>query len=403
MMIRCFFPVTLSWLLAGLTVSGAEMGALAYRFGVVEGNYTSPYAKSGTDIVQSAVGAGWKCFGSAGAGAVAVQAVNQFPNSGSPRGYYVRGNGYWFEQFVITAPGIPDGTMGEARFTLHFDGGVSVGPYSTNGTAQGKIFYRVESTIGPDAQPNTSGSYSGDIRYLEKNMFVETGGANFIGTPQEHVIQFRFGQLTNLTIYLQADTYRWTSENSFVNAELRFKGWNGFDWVKVAGAGETLGSFSAVSTTGLDMALPTKSTFQLWRTLYDLSGPSAEPDADPNDNGLSNFVDYALGLNPLETSLDAYQQIGQSAGLISHEGKQYLGMSYTRPRSGKPADVAYIIERSSTLTSESWTSDVGGVVPVSVVAGPDDRETVTVRSTTPVSGAAQKGFMRLKIAPVPPQ
>ncbi|MET0262829.1 MAG: hypothetical protein ABW223_08015, partial [Rariglobus sp.] len=110
-----------------------------------------------------------------------------------------------------------------------------------------------------------------------------------------------------------------------------------------------------------------------------VSGPSADPDGD----GYSNLMEYALGTNPKVANLP--QQLG-----VVDNG--HLALTYTRSKTA--ADLSYIVEVSNDL--QLWTSNASDVSAPALVS--DDGFTQTLR-VTDLSPAASIGsrFMRLRV------
>ena len=73
---------------------------------------------------------------------------------------------------------------------------------------------------------------------------------------------------------------------------------------------------------------------------------------------------------------------------------------YSRPAgAAAPTDILYAAERATSLRSKDWSP--AGVVVHSVTPGPGvDRETVTIRSTYPMTEAG-KEFLRLSVTLTP--
>ncbi len=134
-------------------------------------------------------------------------------------------------------------------------------------------------------------------------------------------------------------------------------------------------------------------TFSDWVSRYNLSGANASMTADPNNNGLSNLLEYALGLDP--TAIGGTR--GTSVGTVSEGGQKYLSLSYTRPTGiNAPTDITYVPELATALSPPNWSSSAVDIATYSIVPGPGTLETVTVRSTHPISGGA-KEFLHLKV------
>lgn len=128
------------------------------------------------------------------------------------------------------------------------------------------------------------------------------------------------------------------------------------------------------------------ATFGGWMAAAELTGHSAGPLADWDDDGMANWDEFAFGSDP-------------AASDPSHPGRPRLvrdgaGMSFTFQRrlDAALAGVSYPLERSGNLTAwEDWTP-VPSVVPAA--AG---YEKVTV----PLSGGVAKEFFRVAV-PDPP-
>ncbi len=112
--------------------------------------------------------------------------------------------------------------------------------------------------------------------------------------------------------------------------------------------------------------------------------------ADPNQNGLSNLLEYALGLDPMARGSTGTVR----PGVLTIGDDQFLSLSFTRPAGlNEATDVTYSPRRSITLGS-TWSTD--GIVLVGVTPGPGALETVTVRSALPMQ-ENPKEFLQLEV------
>jgi hypothetical protein len=139
------------------------------------------------------------------------------------------------------------------------------------------------------------------------------------------------------------------------------------------------------------------ATFNSWANKYGLSGANAAWNADPNNNGVVNLLEYALGLDP--TAVGGSR--GTSVGTVTSGNQKFLSLSYTKPTGADaPTDITYTPELATSVTTPNWSSSSVDIVPFSTTPGPGSLETVTVRSTHPI-GTNGKEFLRLKVDLLP--
>lgn len=131
-------------------------------------------------------------------------------------------------------------------------------------------------------------------------------------------------------------------------------------------------------------------TFLSWQASQNfLNAGDALHSSDPDHDGLSNLLEYALGRNPLAAD-------GANAtpfGSVEVDNLQYFSFSFERPiGSAAPSDITYGAQRSLVLSGD-WTS--AGVILHEIVPLVST-ERVTYRSTTPMT-AQGKEFLRLQV------
>jgi hypothetical protein len=114
-----------------------------------------------------------------------------------------------------------------------------------------------------------------------------------------------------------------------------------------------------------------------------VSGPAADPD----DDGLNNMVEYALGLNPRQPDAASARATADISG-------GYLELTFLRRHD--VGDLSYIPEVSDDLLT--WYSGPACLDEVSVTPLDEQRDWVTVRDLTPVS-TAQTRFARVRFQP----
>lgn len=115
-----------------------------------------------------------------------------------------------------------------------------------------------------------------------------------------------------------------------------------------------------------------------------ISGPLADPDKD----GLSNLLEYALGSPPLGASNQAKPLVGT----MSQNGNTYLTIQYTQSKSA--VDVTLAAQVSSDLVT--WQGGSGAVATTGTVDN-GLTQTVTVRDLTAIGAVGNKRFIRLQV------
>jgi hypothetical protein len=120
------------------------------------------------------------------------------------------------------------------------------------------------------------------------------------------------------------------------------------------------------------------ATLSAWRAAY---GSDA---ANPSGDGLSNFVKYALGLDPSQPAQPSQRP---TTTLAPDAGGPYLTL--TIPRRTRRTDVEYVVEISSDLTA--WNTGPGHIVTVQ-----DLDDLLVVRDAQPIS-AHPRRVLRVRI------
>ncbi len=140
-----------------------------------------------------------------------------------------------------------------------------------------------------------------------------------------------------------------------------------------------------VALSGTVTEGPTYTHQELWRFAnfgsYTSDGSAADS-ADPDGDGLSNLMEYALGTGP-NTS-------GVMPAVLALNGAN-LEYTYTRSTAAKDNGVTYQIEWSETLEAGSWSTET---VTQEITSTQEALE--TVKASVP-KGTSGKRFLRLKV------
>jgi len=132
--------------------------------------------------------------------------------------------------------------------------------------------------------------------------------------------------------------------------------------------------------------------FEVWQAqIWAASGGSSDPAAslllDPDNDGLSNLLEYAFGIDPQSSTGTPV------ASEVATVGPDKF-MRLTLPKNPAATDLTIEVQATSTLGNPaSWTSD-------GLIIEEDSPAVLRVRDFVPVSGGVQR-FMRIRVNPAP--
>ncbi|NBS55181.1 hypothetical protein EBT23_06475 [bacterium] len=127
-------------------------------------------------------------------------------------------------------------------------------------------------------------------------------------------------------------------------------------------------------------------TISDWANQNGLSGADAAPDADPDGDGMSNLMEFCLGLSPTNSS-------GAGGGFVMTNGPgNTVSMTYLRAKG--VTGVTPAVQACGDLSGTNWGTN--GVVETVKDAADPNYEEVTATVTNPPG--ATRMFMRLKVS-----
>lgn len=143
-----------------------------------------------------------------------------------------------------------------------------------------------------------------------------------------------------------------------------------------------------------DYLVVSSTPYSAWQSKYFTGAQLANPAvsghaADPDGDGVSNLLEYALNLSPTTASVKGLPTVGTTVG----SGNTYLTLTFTKVIAN--TDITYVPQVSGDLAT--WNSGASYLTTVSSTNNPDGlTQTVTVRDLTPLTGAGRR-FIRLAV------
>jgi len=149
----------------------------------------------------------------------------------------------------------------------------------------------------------------------------------------------------------------------------------------------------AGTSPGVEVSVTASPFLDAWRKANFNTQQQADPGisgifADPDKDGIFNFLELAFGLGPLNYSPEEAPQIE----IVEEGGQQYLALRYQRPIS--MTDVTYLVEVSNDLTN--WTN-TQQTVSEEILETTLEIEKVRARSLSPLNESSD--FIRIRIEP----
>lgn len=124
-----------------------------------------------------------------------------------------------------------------------------------------------------------------------------------------------------------------------------------------------------------------ENSFETWAGAQGLSGDDAAADADPDEDGMENLLEYALGGNPVSNDVVS---ILPAFSMVDGSGTNWLEYVYNRRRDAEARGLDYDMILTEDLIAGSWTN-IGQSAETGSASIDDDFEIVTNRIAVDVS------------------
>lgn len=127
---------------------------------------------------------------------------------------------------------------------------------------------------------------------------------------------------------------------------------------------------------------------------YEESNPVSAPETDLDQDGLTNFEEYAFGGDPYVNDAASLRPV---ASVVTVDGERYPAITWSRQAAREETDLVWTVEESTDL--RNWRSNGPGQT-VTMESGSVLRDNgtrlVTARGVTPLSAGAPR-FLRVRV------
>ena len=226
--------------------------------------------------------------------------------------------------------------------------------------------------------------YRTDLKRFTGSLTVNSATAPFTAGKAAYVWGFKGDPAAGEWILFRAASWTWPSAAAGPPAFLL---WEAKDATAILGTINLSGSPFLMQAAAVANAVPPTTTWAQWQA-DELAGETLIlPHEDADGDGTANILEFISGTSPLSRNPSP---IAPEA-LASLSGEKYLQLTIPR-RADRPATL--IVEVSENLSV--WNSGTGHTATVS-----SSTTSLTVRDLIPVSPAAPKRFIRLRVSPEP--
>ena len=277
------------------------------------------------------------------------------------------------------------GTFGGA--VIVSSGTLAPGGSSAGGVIDDTVDVLTMASLSLSGSSQTLMQINGTTRGTDYDGLDISGG----GLINGGVLSLSFGNSSAFANNTAFDLFNFSGSQSGNFSDVTSTGYYAGTWALANGKWtlESRGQIlSFTPSTGDLVAEPAYTNQQQWRftnfSSYDSLGSAADS-ADPDGDGLSNLMEYALGTGPNSS--------GVMPAVLALNGAN-LEYTYTRSTAAKDNGVTYQIEWSETLEVGSWSAQT---VTEQIQGTQGALE--TVKASIP-KGITGKRFLRLKVQAV---
>lgn len=308
--------------------------------------------------------------------------------------------------------------------------------------ADGKILVGSASIMSgaiPIARLNSDGSLDTTLDHVanqtvyslapQANGMILVGGdfTTIDGQPRSKIARLLNYQASSTLSVTGGSQIHWSRGGSASEIDqVKFSYWSGNSWVDLAGASRVAGGWQAsglvlpanpwirargISKCGYNSGSTgiieqvafggNQMNFASWimRPEWNLSGPSTDPAADFDNDGLSNLLEFAFGSTDPTNRSAAFPVVDSSS--LEQPGHRF-GISFLRRTGGIETAGSYTsgglsYKPMATTDLTNWNlTPVSMPNPTGLAAAPDGFEWVSY-SIPDVPETSEKGFMKIKV------
>lgn len=149
--------------------------------------------------------------------------------------------------------------------------------------------------------------------------------------------------------------------------------------------------------SAIEAILAGENTFSYldWSDEIDWSGEDSSPTADPNDDGVSNWLAYALDLPPLATLTSQALSLG-----VDDASANGPWMTFDFRINKRAPALQYVVLRSESLSSDQWTAvlpDGVNIIEETLIEDPDGDGSAALMRWRVKLTRSEACFLRLQV------